>query len=83
MIAAHFLSLFGAGDCVLASTVFAYLTDSAADIPTRFIPHGISVRIPLKTRHRTSYFAYVSSLSYVFSLFGPIWASTTMSLNLR
>ncbi|KAF2175188.1 major facilitator superfamily transporter [Zopfia rhizophila CBS 207.26] len=65
MIAAPFLSLFGGGDCVLTSTVFAYLTDFAGDIPTR-----------------TSYFAYVSSLSYIFSLFGPILASTTMSLNL-
>lgn len=44
--------------------------------------HRSSMEYPLKSRHRTSYFAYVSSLSYVFSLFGPILASTTMSLNL-
>jgi hypothetical protein len=62
---------------------FRYLVAAIASLhPTRFVPPPKIYRIPLKPRHRTSYFAYISSLSYAFSLFGPILASTTMSLTL-
>jgi hypothetical protein len=36
MIAGPFLSILGGGDCVLASTVLAYLTDIETDMQTRY-----------------------------------------------
>ncbi|KAI0104637.1 major facilitator superfamily domain-containing protein [Nemania sp. FL0031] len=65
MIAAPFLALFGGGECVFVSTVFALLADSSQDTGTR-----------------TTYFAYVGSLSYVFSLLGPVLSAAVMTLNL-
>ena len=40
------------------------------------------ISMKLRIWHRMSYFAYVSSLSYVFALLGPIIASATMSRDL-
>lgn len=82
MIAGPFFTLFGGGACVLASTVFAYLSEFATDTPTRFVQLGCTVRILLNLCYRTSYFSLMSSMSYVFALLGPFLASVMMSHNL-
>ncbi|KAK7607373.1 hypothetical protein BKA81DRAFT_303626 [Phyllosticta paracitricarpa] len=66
MAAAPFFALIGGHDCVLNSAVFAIVTDLTDDLYL----------------NRTSYIAYITSVNYVVSLFGPSLASAAMTVNL-
>jgi len=87
MLLAPFTSLFGGSDCVYQSVILASLSDAAPDTETRLVTFIFTkdvhcIRLTSLSRSRTKYFSVVSSLSYVFSLLGPVLASATMSANI-
>lgn len=80
MLFGPLFTLLGGGDCAFMSTVYGLVTQSASEDTKRYKD---SQDTPNQAyNHRSSYFAYISSVSYVIALASPSISARTMTTNL-